>query len=107
MTKYILVYFNYGTASIDDAGSYAFDKYEDAKTEMHHIFAANRKYNKGRQYGEERHNDALADIEDAPDKLWMKIIKVSGDNLDIDWLKEGGLIDPETKFDFKQKKGSK
>ena len=49
MTQFLLVYFNYGTASIDDAGSYVFDKYEDAKTEMHHIFAANRKYNKGRQ----------------------------------------------------------
>ena len=107
MTKFLLVYFNYGTASIDDAGSYVFDKYEDAKAEMHHIFAANRKYNKGQQYGEERKNDALADIENAPDKLWMKIIKISGDNLDIDWLKEGNLIDPEVKLDFELKKGGK
>ena len=74
---------------------------------MHHIFTANRKYNKGQQYGEERKNDALADIEDAPDKLWMKIIKISGDNLDIDWLKQGNLIDSEVKPDFKPKKGGK
>ena len=102
--KWLLIFFNYGAASPDYAGLYIFDSLEEAQAKKHHLRTQLRHEYKGDDQGEERRFDVLADIADSDDKIWGKIIKISGDNISVDWLKEGGLTDPQTKLDFEPRK---